>query len=153
MTTVATDGKTIAADGLATYGDIIVETQQRKIVQRDGVLFATTGGSAAGDAAIAWYLGGADPQEAPKGKWTLIVVLGVDQPLFVFNDEEPYADEWSVPAAFGSGHAIARAAMICGKSPAEAVAVAATLDPMTGGEITVVDIGLAIGDGMARAAE
>lgn len=135
MTTIASDGKTVAADGLSTFIDERVNHDYRKITLFEhDKLFGFTGKEAIFKPAIVWYLGGADPDKIPKAKdWGLYVftLQGVDR----FTDESPYADRFPYPCAFGSGRDYAMGAMLAGASPKKAVEIAALLDVYTGGVI------------------
>lgn len=150
MTTIATDGRTIAADGLACIGNEIVQWDCPKIVVREGRIYALTGSDALGRAAIEWHIAGADPSKLPvagrDATWSLIVI---DGPLPIrtatrYTEAMPYPDLFPLPQAFGSGCEYAMGALLAGASPRESVEIAAKLNCHTGGAIQVVDIAEAL---------
>lgn len=147
MTTIATDGRTIAADGLRCAGSSIISKTEKKIRIRDGRVFAFTGLCAAFEPAIAWYLDGHEAGKQPVAEkddsWSLIVIEK-DRVLRKFSSSAPWAEEFPYPQAFGIDSDFAYAAMFSGKTPAEAVALAAEHNVYTGGEIMVVDIAEAL---------
>lgn len=157
MTTIATDGKTIAADSQRTAGSERIDLCSEKIIVRDGHVFAFTGTYGYFAAAIRWFLAGADPEKAPKvagqESWRLIVI-GADCKLMCFSDAVPFGELFPYPQAFGSGCNYATAALMLGKSPAEAIELAKSLDVYTDGPVQVVDIAAALGaEPMLAAAE
>lgn len=152
-TTIATDGKTIAADGLRCAGSERVSLTEKKIRIVNGTIYALTGDYACFNPAIKWHRDGADPGKQPPGHpardggWSLIVI-GEDGRLVKYSDKLPYAEPFPYPATFGIDADYAMAAMHCGKSPREAVELAAKLGVYTGGEIMVVDIATALAGGV-----
>lgn len=147
MTTIATDGKTIAADGLACMGDEPIQRDAVKIVVNGGRLYALAGTQALFPALIEWHHAGAKPADAPAKtdglRWSLLVADG-PQSVVGYADHCPYADRVTFPFAFGSGQDFATGAMEAGATPAEAVAIACRRDIRSGGEIMVVDIAEAL---------
>jgi len=136
MTTIATDGITIAADGRETRGSRVVVDGCVKIHCRHGRIYALSGTTAMTDAVIKWHHEGADPAKVPKTKdndWWLVVVD--KDGVWCVNADCPYLDKAELPFATGSGHKWAEAAMLLGKGPREAVEFAALQDLYTGGEI------------------
>ena len=148
MTTIATDGRTIAADGLRCAGSSIISKTEKKIRVREGHVFAFTGLYAAFEPAIAWYLAGHEAGKQPVGdkddSWSLIVIER-DRVLRRFSSSSPWGEDYPYPQAFGIDDDFAMAAMFSGNTPAEAVALAAEHNVYTGGEIMVVDIDEALG--------
>lgn len=152
MTTIATDGVTIAADGLRCSGDEPLSYAERKLVVDSGVIYAFMGDFAAMPAAIAWHKAGADPREAPRhwdgpdGGWTLIVIERGPK-CTLYRSRLPYPDPHPFPQAFGSGCNFAMGALLAGASPRNAIEVASRLNVYTGGEIQVVNIAEALAGG------
>jgi ATP-dependent protease HslVU (ClpYQ) peptidase subunit len=148
MTTIATDGRTIAADGLRCAGSSIISKTEKKIRVREGRVFAFTGLYAAFETAIAWYLAGHEagkqPLCGPDDSWTLIVI-DWDRVLRKYSSNVPLCEDLPYPQTFGIDCDFALAAMLSGKTPAEAIALAAEHNVYTGGEIMVVDIAEALG--------
>lgn len=153
MTTIATDGRTIAADGLRVMGSSIVARNEKKIRIRDGRIFAFTGTYAAFEPAVTWYLDGAAPDKRPATSaddgWSLVVIER-DGGMAKWSSSAPFAEPMPYPWAFGIDSDFAFAAMMCGKTPVEAIALAAEHNVYTGGEIQVVDIAAALGQGKAE---
>lgn len=149
MTTIATDGRTIAADGLRCCGNEPLSTSERKIVVEGGAIYALTGDYAVIRACIEWHKNGANPKEAPPhwdapdGGWTLIVIEQGPK-LVAYRSRLPYPDPHPFPQAFGSGCDYAVGAMHAGASPRSAIEIASRLNVHTGGEIQVVDIAKAL---------
>ena len=147
MTTVATDGRTIASDSLRVAGSERIDTTTKKIQVRERHVFAFTGDFGCFDPAIDWFLAGHDPEKAPKpqknGNWRLLVMW--PDRIMSYSDEMLYGEPFPYPQAFGSGCNYAMTALRLGKSPAEAVIIAAEFDVYTGGPIQVVNIAEALG--------
>lgn len=137
MTTIASDGKTVAADGLRVRSGEIIDRETVKLRIESGELFGLTGVLAVFEAAMAWYLAGATPGGQPKAgpddHWTLFVFRpeGVEK----FTHDCPYKEVMPYPFAAGSGADYAMGAMLAGAPSHAAVAIAARLDLHTGGTI------------------
>lgn len=155
MTTIATDGVTIAADGLACTGSERCGMQTRKLRVEHGRIYAIAGDIAMFDALVEWHNRGADPSHEFKGRkdpnWSLMVIDGSG--LTRFTDNCMYPDPFEYPQAFGSGADYAVAALRMGNTPKRAVEIAAELDVYTGGEIQVINIAEALGINTLEAAE
>lgn len=143
MTTIASDGVTIAADGLALLGDEPVRTDTKKIVSLNGRVFGFTGSHRFQNAAINWVLAGCKPEDhpAPKDKedaWTVAEYF----PDFVmaYNDSCPYPFSYHYPFAIGSGQDYASGAMAAGATPEEAVRIAMKFNVRTGGDVVVLSV-------------
>lgn len=139
MTTIAWDGKTLAADTLVSRNDA-VSGYSVKAFKRGPVLAASCGSMALGQRFRDWFRSG----------------MQGDVPLLALDDDSACAIiihdgriiEWSgqqVPdvvaapfAAWGSGAPYALGAMAAGATAEEAVRAAMMLDHHTGGEITVL---------------
>jgi hypothetical protein len=148
MTTIATDGITVASDSQRVAGSERIDLSTKKIQKRNGHVFAFTGDFGIFDPAIEWFLTEPrDPEKAPKvskdGGWSLLV-MGPHH-VMRYSDTLPYGEPWPYPQAFGSGATYAMAALRLGKSPAEAIELAASLDIYTAGPIQVVNISEALG--------
>jgi hypothetical protein len=147
MTTIATDGVTVASDSMRVCGHEIIDLSTKKIKVRGGYVFAFTGDFGIFEPAIEWFLAGHEADRAPKpikdGNWRLLVFH--HDRLMGYTDTMPYGEPWPYPQAFGSGAEYAMAAMHLGKSPSEAVELAARFNVYTGGPIQVVNIAEALG--------
>jgi hypothetical protein len=137
VTTIASDGYVVAADGLRCRGPEIIDRETVKLRIEGGELFGLVGVFAVFEAAMAWYLAGAEPgkqpQAGPDDYWTLYVFRkdGVEK----FNHNCPYKEVMPYPFSTGSGADYAMGALLAGAPPKAAVAIAARLDVHTGGTI------------------
>lgn len=136
MTTIATDGKTMAADGyVITATDTIVETEARKITRlKDGRIVGVAGRISDLYTLAKWLNNGMEG-ERPEFK-SEALIIGKDGTFYVNTDLVP------VPCtgdfhAIGSGKDHALTAMDIGLFPHEAVKFAMKRDPFTGGMIVV----------------
>ena len=148
MTTICTDNRTIAADGQETWGDEVTCTDAKKIHVEPGVIYALSGAVSMRERLVEWEKDGArgsPPSLAPEMMWTLLVIRRKDG-LRVYTSKCPYPSIVPARFAIGSGADYATAAMHCGLSPEQAVALVRDrrLDVWTGGEIQVVDIAEAL---------
>jgi hypothetical protein len=148
MTTIATDGVTVASDSQRVAGSERIDLATKKIQVRGGHVFAFTGDFGCFDAAIDWFLTEPfDPEKAPKvskdGSWSLLVLER--HHIMRYSDGVPYGEPYPYPQAFGSGAAYAMSALRLGKSPAEAIALAASFDVWTAGPVQVLNIAEALG--------
>ena len=148
MTTIAVDGKSIAADGRArnSWGGIVSESVQ-KIIVKGRTIYAVAGSKALVEPLIKWYESGHDPGNLPvctddRG-WSLLVIYKAGCALFT--RIAPYPELVEMPFALGTGTDYALGAMRAGASAAEAVRIACELDSGSGGEIQVIDIADALG--------
>ena len=137
MTAVATDGKVIAADGRATKGDEIINDNVVKIFR---VPKGIVGGS--GDfhmilEYVAWLKKGAKKpfRQCNEGESFHIIYLREDGVWYVSSSNNCKEHEVSVPFALGSGSEYAIGAMLAGRSPRQAVQIAAQRSITVGGTI------------------
>lgn len=142
MTTIASDGRTVAADGQETWGAEVVRLDYQKLRIVNGVVYGITGVAAVLDACIKWHQNGADTKEAPEVKgdnaWTLLV-FGAES-VQSYTNTVPYPSVYPYPFAVGSGCDYAMGALLAGVSPRQAVEIAASRNIYTGGLISVVEI-------------
>lgn len=149
MTTIITDGVTIAADGLGCIGGEVNGTDDKKIIIEKGVVYALSGFVGMRDALIAWHQDGAkvaDVPATPDGdSWTLLVIDTSGAKYFT--GKCAYPNKVRTPFALGSGSDYAMGALHAGLSPQQAVqlVIDKRLDVGTGGEIQVIDIKQALG--------
>ena len=157
MTTIATDGITIAADSRSTRNREILAGQTQKIIIRNGrSIYASSGATLLRNALIEWHVNGANPKDLPvRGNDTPWALLVIEAPgdLTLYDDEAPYPVKLTVPFTMGSGRDFAMGAMLAGASPAEAVKIACAKDIYTGAPVQVVDIAEALGMRTLEAAE
>jgi ATP-dependent protease HslVU (ClpYQ) peptidase subunit len=142
MTTVAWDGKTLAADSQSTTGTVR-GTAAKIAKSKDGFLVAGSGEHSVVKMWINWVLAGMPPDQQPtsaaessilvvdpRGRATVFYDIPVAQPL--------PRKQW----ALGSGSDIALGAMAMGADARTAVKVAARFDVYTGGKIVVLTPGV-----------
>ena len=146
MTTICTDGVTLATDGLAFDG-VIVSRRERKHVVEGGAIYALAGTACMMRPVIEWVKAGADPQHIPKvadNDWGVLLVIDREG-MRCYSSKVPYAENIDLPFAMGSGRQMAWGALKAGMSPLEAVGIACDGDPWSGGEIQVINISEALG--------
>ena len=142
MTTIATDGKTMASDTQMSGGYIDRINAVKVGKNGIGMLFGASG--CAEDAAdFMGVMNGLQTQRPmPRLKYgheykdfDALVVFQGDVYWYGVNGVPVLVGS---PAAIGSGGKFAMAAMMCGKIPREAVEIAMLLDPDTGGGVIEV---------------
>ena len=157
MTTIVTDGKTIAADGRALIGFEITSATARKLrfVQADqrqsGMIVAFCGSAPLMDAVCRWLVAGAEPHTVPRpvadsDGWSALV-LTAEAPLRRITSGVPHFEQITAPFGDGSGGDAALAAVLAGRTPREAVAIVASRWTHTGGEIVALDIARTLAEG------
>ena len=133
MTTVACDGKSLAADGMVTGSDAVHMLSFPKARRLpDGSVFAWSGQPNDGDA---WerFLSGTDAEiRASDGSEAIRLFLGGE--IICYN-EIGRGYKQSAPCATGSGVKFALAAMLAGAPSKRAVEIACELDVYSGGTI------------------
>lgn len=142
MTTIACDGKTVAADGLGTTGNQPTDWNGVKITRHGGLVYGYVGSSCYRTPFIEWHLRGRDPDLLPRfhdEDEGHIIVFYIDR-CEIYGKNRPYPTVHPYPASFGSGEDFARMAMECGLSAEEAVRRTMKFDLKTGGEITVLPL-------------
>lgn len=136
MTTVACDGKVMAADGLVTNGsDIAVEFDGRKIWRLpDGSILGAAGSTDACEA-VRRFLSGQDEKLDTLADFDAIRMMPDGSGLAYCDKggEKPTRCTW--PATIGSGGQLALGAMLAGASPKRAVEIACQRDTGSGGKI------------------
>lgn len=135
MTTIATDGETMAGDTLTTAGSYIVRTATKVLRAKDGRIFGCCGPVVDAVKFQTWM---AEPAlEQPK--------IGDDFSALILNpdgtvdwiDKDLVPVRYITPMSIGSGCELAIGAMLAGASPAQAVGIAGQRDTCTGSEITI----------------
>lgn len=144
MTTIAWDGKTVAADSLKTIRDGFERRAGsfQKIKRVGDIVYAITGSAALFDPLIEWHKEGAFRNKMPKDKhdgYSALLVFSEGR-CFCYTTDIGYPEELFAPDAFGSGSDYALGALHAGVDAARAVQVAMICNPQTGGEIQVVDL-------------
>jgi ATP-dependent protease HslVU (ClpYQ) peptidase subunit len=137
LTTIATDGNSMAADGRACRNDVIVGDNISKMVRlADKSILGLCGRSSVLPRLAKWLEGkGAFPKDC--GDWSAIH-LTEEGPRLYSNDAGEGWHPLDLPAAVGSGCEFALGAMLAKKSPQGAINLAAQRDPFTGGKVEVL---------------
>lgn len=140
MTLIAIDDNMIAADGMAMSGDdIITSMNTRKLVRRDGAVYAFSGAVAMRTAMIDWCHAGADPKNMPKtfrdddNRFNLF--RADHRGTIMYTDLSPYPEPIRGPYAVGYGREAALMAMSLGKTAREAVALTRKHNLYVGGKV------------------
>lgn len=139
MTTIATDGKSMAADSLITAGPERVGYTTKVHRSKDGRIFGCAGPSTDCVQFGQWING--DLSEKPKlGDDFSALVLNADGKV-LYHNNQLIPIEYLSPMTIGSGEGVAMGAMLMGASPEKAVELAITRDTKSGGAITVEALG------------
>lgn len=141
MTVIAWDGKMLAADKRASLNACSWPVTKIHRVGPDAFA-CVSGNSDQGGEMLAWYRAGAEPAAFPASQradgWAPFVVIRRGGVVHRY-EQTPYPIEYETERyADGSGLAYAIAAMECGKTAAEAVAIACKYDPACGNGIDVL---------------
>lgn len=137
MTTIATDGKTMAGDGQREFCQTIVDSEAVKVRKlSDGRLYGSCGETAFSELVAAWLEGAEKPDWKPDDGFCALVVTPSGEVYSL--SERCHPIKIKAPAAIGSGMDFAIGAMEYGASPKDAVEIARKRDPGTGGTITVL---------------
>jgi ATP-dependent HslUV protease subunit HslV len=135
MTTIACDGKSMAADGASSAYEVIHCTKRKKLSRlSDGSIIGTSGGHVDREAFREWLENGG---KAPKVVDFSALRLMPDGRILYYGDTLEGC-EVDTPAAVGSGSQFAIGAMEAGLSAKRAVEIASKRDPWTGGQITMM---------------
>ena len=138
MTTIATDGKTMAGDGLVTSGCAIFGTNCVKVRKlADGRIVGMAGSAYDFDPFCEWLENGGDHPGDMIDDFEALV-LNSDGTCLSYNNKGRCIPE-ELPTATGSGRDFALAAMDLGFSPEEAVKLACKRDTNSGGTIVVIE--------------
>jgi ATP-dependent protease HslVU (ClpYQ) peptidase subunit len=142
MTTIATDGKTVAADTQASIGGERMQRPHVKIERRGNRIYGVSGTAALQPLLIDWYEKGHVLDDLPKVRESLNWTMLVMEPgsVKILGETCPVPDDVSYPFAIGSGAEFALGALFAGASPLEAVKIACLLDVNSGGMITTMPL-------------
>lgn len=134
MTTIACDGKILAADSQRNAGSECIDRATQKIVVEHGYVYALTGNCACFGPARKWHAEGADPAKVPTapkdGCWTLLV-FSRDK-VTTYHNDLPYPSDLTYPQAFGSGGSYALGALKGNLGATQALEIAIDLDIHSG---------------------
>lgn len=128
MTTIAWDGKMLAADSQMT-GSYIDRGAVKKIHKKNGALIAGAGAYAEILLFVnAW-------PDKPEGLSDQFEALVIQDNTAAWWDNKHQPVPQGTPAAIGSGNQFAMGAMLNGATAKQAVQIAIELDPDTGGKV------------------
>lgn len=142
MTVIATDGRTMACDGIVTQHGTIIDLDCCKVDRlSDGSVFGSAGDSVGGDLMRDWLNGG-KVGDFPRMESTTGLLLNVDGTVDLYCSEDGgRPTRVPPPMAIGSGMDIAIGAMDAGASPQRAVEITIRRVPNTGGTVRSQSIG------------
>lgn len=135
ITTIAYDGKTLAADTQGNASFILKGHKLHRLA--NGSLFGAAGSLQETLAVLGWLNGGEKPTDLENFEGLIIEASGASvlgERLIRVPSLEPFY-------AIGSGSHFALAAMACGCTAVEAVRIAARFDPYTGGRVESMKLG------------
>lgn len=147
MTTIATDGLSIAADTAMFSGHTKAPWGVSKIIQEETRVFAFSGSFALLEPMITWYKDGCPKTRIPSSvkasdidsdNSTLWIFEGGQ--FFEITNKYPHKLKLEVPFAMGSGSNYALSLLTWGATAYEALQVAIALDPWSGGAIQQVTL-------------
>jgi hypothetical protein len=134
MTTIAWDGKTLAADRMMVAGGL--KLTARKLFDCGAHVYGGSGSAAEVTEIAEWIRSGADPAKAPAFEESShygLVVRRTDAAIFyVMGKKVQLIATFDKHAAAGCGQDLAIAAMATGKSAVRAVNFAARFNAFTG---------------------
>jgi ATP-dependent protease HslVU (ClpYQ) peptidase subunit len=138
VTTIATDGKTLAADGLVTDQETIVSTNASKVRRLPSGDVVGVAGKLVDTITFARWL--KDGERGKPDVWdkSEALLLRADGAVFWIDSDGHFAEAPRI-AAIGSGAVFALAAMDAGAGPKEAVEIACRRDIHSGGTIIVME--------------
>ena len=133
MTTIAWDGKTLAADRQAHHGPSNTKYECKKLRVLNGRAIAGAGIKCLNDAMASWITCGGDlPEACKQGEYIVVVAKGENTCEVYEGVPIPLVIPSGVKLAWGSGAQAAMAAMECGKNAEEAIQIASRVDLDTG---------------------
>ena len=128
MTTIATDGKTLAADRQITQEGTLAGQVCKVSKLNDGSVFGLAGSPFDIDYFKQWYNDGQEPNTLSLEGDSEAIHLAPDGTITIYNERGKSFKPDDRFQAIGSGAQFALAAMYAGKTPAEAVEIATWLD-------------------------
>lgn len=143
MTTIAWDGRSVAADGKAVTGNgNVVTLDVVKLAHYSDCVYAVSGAHFLFEELIEWHRCGARRDAVPSADsehpWYFLVFQG----RWVNMTDNTMHGRWDktarAPWAWGSGADLAIGAMLAGKTARQAVEIASQVDNCTGGTISEI---------------
>jgi hypothetical protein len=133
MTTIATDGKTIAADRMVSGGHLVHSTTFIKVKHlNDGRVFASAGSPYDVETWLK-FLNGEICEISLSDQSEALTLDHKGVVRFYDHNGRSYVQE--APAVLGSGEEVALGAMLAGASPRKAVEIAMKIDTNSGGAV------------------
>lgn len=136
MTTIASDGRSIAADRLITSSEQLLGETTKVYTAKDGSFFASAGNASDCDCYEAWKKG--TLKERPDIECDSFEAMILRKNKVYLVDKNLIEIEVFTPQAIGSGGNLALGAMLAGATPQEAIEFAAERDLFTGGGVDVL---------------
>lgn len=142
MTTIGYKDGIIAYDSRMTGGGgIITDNFEKKVILGNSIVFYS-GSIPDRYRALLLYSNGVTSKQEHEPEGSALIVEGDSVLLFSFKDGYPYTIKIDYGMeTIGSGWQFARAAMEMGASAYEAVLIAKRIDPFTGGDVKIFEIG------------
>lgn len=142
MTTIATDGKTVAADTNVTYGSLRSAGNDAKIFKVGSEIIGCSGSSSDCGVYVDWCKAGRDEDSTPEVTEDKFYALHVSKTGVFLVTSGKYLTKVQVnpPFAIGSGDDFAFGAMWAGLSPRDAVEVVKKYTMCAGGNITELKV-------------
>jgi len=138
MTTIATDGKSMAGDGQASSHGTITDRSKTKVSRlANGDIVGCAGTAEHRALFIQWLEGGDRPRIKEPFE---ALILSSNGSLRYCCEKLLEGNETEAPTAIGSGMDFAIGAMDAGACPEKAVRIASERDPHTGGKIIVLSL-------------
>lgn len=143
MTTIAWDGKSVAADSMMLAGNGQIRPGSASKIARVGdTVYAITGALALFWPLIHWHSEGAKIGAKPgisekDGASFFVFKKGK---CFCYPADSAYPDELFPPDAWGYGGDFAIGALMAGADARKAVEIACLVNPHTGGSVEIVDL-------------
>ena len=140
MTTIATDGKTMASD-TRQGADFIDQVESIKVFRIKGEVVGICGDYAEARRYLEWLQNGSKKDDKPHfDKEADFEALHLTQKGVFSVTKNLYRVATGTPAACGSGGCHAIAAMMAGATPKRAVEISIQLDPFSGGRVMVMKL-------------
>jgi ATP-dependent protease HslVU (ClpYQ) peptidase subunit len=137
MTTIATDGQTMAGDSLTTAGGQVVFDRSVKVRRmKDGTVIGCSGNVTEITAFVRYMEHKNGDRPSVSEEFDALILHPSGKIEWMNNKFEPV--QYLAPMAIGSGGDLAIGAMMAGASPKRAVAIACERDTCSGGQIMVL---------------
>lgn len=143
MTTIAfcRAKKELATDSRISSGGAIYDDKARKIFRVNGSVIAYAGQIQCAEIFLGWFKNGCDTKNTPVLADFIALVFTPQKRVFIYEDKCVPSDITHMEyVAEGSGGNYAKAAMLSGASPKDAVRAAIKIDPLSGGRVQTVRV-------------